>query len=115
MEKAEELLRQAVKNSSVDNTEKSVSNTDKLLPTERSISATVSCTSQTDNTANSAGSDNCKDNVKDLSIITAPSTSDLGAPSNENTETVSKDSKPSETESSNVPDLASPDKRGVKR
>ncbi|XP_060553132.1 AN1-type zinc finger protein 3-like [Ruditapes philippinarum] len=115
MEKAEEFLRQAVKNSSVDNTDKSVNNTDKLLTTERSISATVTCTSQTDNMANSAGSDSCKDIVKDLSIVTAPSTSDLSVTSNENTENLDKDSKPCETESSKVPDLASPDKRGVKR
>ncbi|XP_045167416.1 AN1-type zinc finger protein 3 homolog [Mercenaria mercenaria] len=106
MEKAEELLRQAVKNSSVDNTEKS-------MTTEKTVPTTVTCTTQT--MANSVECDSSKDNKKDLSVVIAPSTSDNGAASNEKNEAVVKDSQPCTTESEIVSDSASPDKRGVKR
>lgn len=113
METAEEFLRQAVKNSSVENTDKSVTN-------DKTVSATLTCISQTENKLESADCDNSKDNAKDLSSGNTPSTSETGAASSEKNDAVVNDAKPcvieTSTETCNIGlDLASPEKRGVKR
>lgn len=148
MEKAGELLRQAVKNSSADKidkpqpvtkencatctvtcaTENSV-NTDNISTVpcvaQNSVNAdntsVVTCATQNsmkaDNKVDTADCDHSKDNITDLRVVIAPSTSDNGAAASKKCVTVVEVSKHCEaTESNNVvQELASPDKRGVKR
>lgn len=114
MEKAEELIRQAVKNSSVENTDISPAS-DNI-----NISSVSSCLTQnsvkSETVVNPPDCDSCKtiDGSKDTKTVTSQSTSDNDVASNvENN--VNKSKCGSSNSSDSLQDLASPEKRGVKR
>ncbi|KAL4238795.1 zinc finger domain-containing protein [Mactra antiquata] len=116
MEKAEELIRQAVKNSSVDNTDKSTASDN--INISSVSSTTCSNTSQStvkpESIVNPAECDNCSKTCEDDSKSTiTQSTSDNDVASNVDHKLSNKCETSNSTDS--LQDLASPEKRGIKR